>query len=121
MLQWLLRWMGRATRSSPAPYRIPPQPPQPAHRLNAPGPVYVVDGCCLACGVWELDAPEHFAWADARSPQCYVSRQPENDEEFTKVARAMRRQELDCIRVRNCPDRWRAILERMGQGEFIDK
>jgi hypothetical protein len=115
MFRWLSRLLGNGRP------RRPPQPAQPAHRLNVPGPVYVVDGCRLSCGVWEQEAPEHFAWSDDISPQCYVDRQPENDEEFMKVARAMRIQEFDCIRVRNCPDRWRAILERMGQGEFIDE
>ena len=112
----MFRWLIKGLRKGQV--RTPPQPARPAHRQNVPGPVYVVDGCCLSCGVWEQDAPEHFAWSD---DSCYVSRQPENDEEFAKVARAMRVQELDCIRVRNCPDRWRAILERMGQGDLIDE
>lgn len=115
----MIRWLRRMWRNE-RPRRLP-QPAQPAHRLNVPGPVYVVDGCCLSCGVWELNAPEHFAWSDDPVPQCYVSRQPESDEEVENVARAMRFQEFDCIRVRSCPDRWRAILERMGQAEFIDE
>jgi len=115
----MLRWLRMIWRSEQS--RRSPLPAQPAHPLNVPGPVYVVNGCCLACGIWERDAPEHFAWSGDAYPQCYVSRQPETDEEFQKVARAMRAQDLDCIRVRNCPDRWRTILERMGQGELIDE
>jgi len=86
-----------------------------------PGPVYVVDGSCLACGIWEQEAAGLFAWSDAEFGHCYVARQPESDDEFRQVARAMRVQDLDCIRVRSCPDRWRAVLVEMGQAEYIDQ
>ena len=46
----------------------------PPHPANVPGPFYVEDGCCLACGVWEQEAPGLLAWLpDADVPHCYVA------------------------------------------------
>lgn len=66
------------------------------HRLNVPGPFYVLDGCCTACGVPETTAPELFAY-DC-SDHCYVKRQPSSDEELERAMFVMWGQELECVR-----------------------
>lgn len=92
-----------------------------AHPANIPGPFYVEDGCCVFCGVWELDAPDLLAWSDnSDTPHCYVARQPETDAEFQRMRRAMDSADLDCIRVHNCRPEWEAQLRLDGLGDQID-
>lgn len=91
------------------------------HPANVPGPFYVVDGCCMACGVWEIDAPGLLEWLpDVEFPHCYVARQPVTDGELNMMVNAMRSNEVDCIRVRNCGPDWMARLLAEGLGEQID-
>src|SRR5207253_3205512 len=89
------------------------------HPANVPGPFYVEDGCCLACGVWEVDAPGLMAWLDDQS-HCYVARQPETDAEFRQMLWAMETNEVDCLRVRGCKPEWAEELRRNGLGAQID-
>lgn len=118
MLRWLLSKLGRSAPVA-AEWSKPTYRPYPK---NVPGPVYVGDGCCMSCGIWELDAPQHFAWDDYPDGggHCYVKRQPETDEEFANVLEAIRSQELDCIRVKTRNDRWRAMMADPELGEYLD-
>ncbi len=75
-----------------------------AYPKNVPGPVYVEDDCCLSCAIWEEAAAKHFTFDKVgKSHHCYVSRQPQTDEEFGSIVSAMKYQELECIRVSRCP------------------
>ena len=112
-MRLLLRWLSGARVDSPPQQRRP-------HPKNVPGPFYVEDGCCLACGVWEIDAAPHFAWEDEPVPHCFVSRQPETDAEARNMAEAISKQEVDCIRFRGPNSAWRQMLRDAGLKEFID-
>ena len=122
MLKWLLHKF-RSIRPMP---EIPPESrvgdpgERRAHPLNVPGPLYVEEGCCLSCGVWELEGAGLLAWDNGDYPQCYVSRQPESDDDYRNVAAILAIQDVDCIRVRNCPSRLRAVLKAAGQQYYID-
>jgi hypothetical protein len=79
------------------------------HPKNAPGPFYVVNGCCTYCAVPFVEAPNLFALED---DHCYVERQPENDQELYRMLRSVRAAELDCIRYRGQdPDVLRRLAE----------
>ncbi len=67
------------------------------HPKNAPGPFYVCDGCCTACGVPWTQAPDLFVY-DEDVSHCYVARQPENKGELDRMIRAAHDSELECIR-----------------------
>jgi hypothetical protein len=81
-----------------------------SHLKNAPGPFYVADGCCTACGVTNAIAPDLFA-SDANN-HCYVKRQPSTADEIDAALRVMRTQELGCIRY--CGDD-ETILRRLAE------
>jgi len=68
------------------------------HPRNAPGPFYVVNGCCMACDVPVSEAPDLFTY-DA-SNHCYVKRQPCTKDELDRTLRAAWAAELGCIRYR---------------------
>jgi hypothetical protein len=101
---------------------MPSEPARsPPHPANVPGPFYVEDGCCIACGVWEAEAPGLLAWVpDSELPHCYVARQPESDAEFEQMMAAMRVSDVDCIRVHNCKPDWERRLRKAGLGWQID-
>ena len=123
MMDGIARMMRQLFGAQPAssipsavePFRLPPHP------ANVPGPFYVEDGCCLACGVWENEAPDLLAWLpDADTPQCYVARQPETDAEFDRMKAAMHVGEVDCLRVHACKPEWAARLRAEGLDHHID-
>ena len=89
---------------------------------NVPGPVYVEDGCCMSCAIWQQTAAKHFTFdrIGERSHHCYVSQQPQTDEDFESVVTAIKCQELDCIRVRSCPQKWRARMIEEKLEEYLD-
>ncbi len=94
-----------------------------AHPLNAPGPFYVADACCLSCGVPFAVAPDHFAWAEAGDPspdQCYVRRQPETAAEVGRMIEVLRQQELGCIRYRGSDAAVLETLGRLGLQEHVE-
>lgn len=106
---------GSTTVAPAAPVRLPPHP------ANVPGPFYVEDGCCLACGVWENEVSDLLAWLpDAEIPHCYVARQPKTDADFQRMMFAMEINDVDCIRVHNCKPDWAARLREAGLGRQID-
>jgi ferredoxin len=80
------------------------------HSKNAPGPFYVVDGCCTACGVPVSVAPDLFVYDE--SDHCYVKRQPRTEEEFDRAFRAIWGAELQCIRYRGDDP---AVLRRFAE------
>jgi hypothetical protein len=93
----------------------------PPHPANVPGAFYVEDGCCLACGVWEAEAPGLLEWLpEAKIPHCYVARQPETDTEFAQMMSAMQVNEVDCIRVHGCKPDWILRLRAAGLAAQID-
>lgn len=69
--------------------------PKP-HPKNVPGPFYVVDQCCTACGVPFSEAPGLFAYDETN--HCFVKRQPSTQREFDQAFRAAWAAELQCIR-----------------------
>lgn len=78
------------------------------------GPFYVVDGCCMTCGMPELIAPELFKLGD---DHCYVLRQPETPDEYDKATHAMWSAEVDCIRYRGNDG---AFLRRLGENGMAE-
>lgn len=99
---------------------VPPEPVRlPPHPANVPGPFYVEDGCCMACGVWEDEAAGLLEWLPEYA-HCYVARQPETDAEFGQMMGAMGINEVDCIRVHNCKPDWARRLREAGLGDQID-
>jgi hypothetical protein len=87
------------------------------HPKNVPGPFYVADGCCLACGIPEGEAPDLFTF---EANHCYVKKQPCTDAEINRMLQAIWGSEMGCIRYRgNDP----AMFERfgaMGELELCD-
>jgi hypothetical protein len=81
-----------------------------AHPDNAQGPFYVEYGCCLACDLPRVVAPDHFAY-DGNS-HCFVTRQPQTSTELSKLVRAVWGAEAECIRYRgNDPGLLRRLAE----------
>lgn len=110
-------------RQPPATGALPSPEPRiyNPHSANVPGPVYVENGCCLGCGVWQDVAGDYLAWdEDGDGSHCYVRRQPVDDREFDAIVAAMKMQEIDCIRLRGGPANWRARLIAEGEGNFVD-
>jgi hypothetical protein len=91
--------------------------PKP-HPKNAPGPFYVVDGCCTACGVPVSEAPGLFAYDEV--DHCFVQRQPSTPREFDQAFHAAWAAELQCIRYRgNDPKMLRRFAE-LGEPHLCD-
>jgi hypothetical protein len=67
------------------------------HPKTATGPFYVVDGCCISCGVPHQIAPDLFAWDD-NDGTCYFKRQPQTSVEIDKTVRVIGTQDVGCIR-----------------------
>lgn len=82
----------------------------PIHPKNAPGPFYVVNGCCTACGVPTAIAPDLFEFDS--TDHCYVKRQPNSNAEIEKALHVIRAQELDCVRYRGTDG---VILRRLAE------
>ncbi len=115
---WLGELFERFTRKVPVERSHKPLPPHPA---NVPGTFYVEDGCCISCGVWEDVAPDLLAWLpDGSYSHCFVARQPETDEELSRMMDAMHFAEVDCIRARSCRPDWAERLRNAGLGDQID-
>ena len=69
--------------------------------LNADGPFYVLDSCCVACEVPFTEAPELFAMHESDNPDefrfhCYFKRQPCDDNETEQAIQAINIQDLGC-------------------------
>ena len=63
---------------------------------NAPGPFYVVKGCCILCALPPETAPENITWDEQHQRSgcvgcpnhCRIERQPETEEELSRVIEA---------------------------------
>src|SRR3974390_343193 len=75
-------------------------PERKAHPMNAAGPFYVEDGCCLLCDLPRGLAPEMFRYTEA-GDHCYVYKQPETPEELGRMVEAVKYAELACVRCRS--------------------
>lgn len=62
--------------------------PEVPHPKNAPGPFYVVDGCCVTCLAPHAQAPEMMGFDEAEG-HCFVARQPVTDDEVYRAVRAV--------------------------------
>ncbi|MDT7533961.1 hypothetical protein OVY48_11055 [Sphingobium sp. SA2] len=116
-MSWLDKLRRRLTGQRPPGPSYKPMPPHPA---NVPGSFYVENGCCLFCGVWEDVASDMMSWLGDDPGHCYISRQPQTDEEFGRMVEAMQINEVDCIRVRHCKSAWKDELIRQGLVDQID-
>src|SRR5215831_15022357 len=67
------------------------------HPKNVPGPFYVEDGCCIACGIPEGVAPDLFTF---EASHCYVKKQPCTGAEINRMFQAIWSAEVQCIRYR---------------------
>ncbi len=56
--------------------------------LNAPGPFFVADGQCIACGAPEAEAPDLIRFDDD-SNHCFFARQPATAAEIDQALRAV--------------------------------
>jgi hypothetical protein len=83
----------------------------PAHPLNAPGPFYVINGECIACGAPESEAPALISHDDVSS-HCFFARQPTTDEEVDAAIRAMW---FGCVQALRYSGGDPTILRRLGQ------
>jgi ferredoxin len=90
-----------------------------AHPLNVDGPFYVTNDCCTLCAVIFEEAPDMFRVND-KQDHCYVSKQPETDEQVDRMIEVMNLAELRYVRCRsNDP----VLLEKIrgaGEGEQCD-
>jgi hypothetical protein len=89
-----------------------------AHPNNVPGPFYVVDGCCTACGVPFAEAPGLFAYDGAY--HCYVKRQPGTKDELNGMLRAAWASEVQCIRYRGKDPEVLRRLAELGEAHLCD-
>lgn len=90
---------------------------QRPHPKNVSGDFYVVDGCCMFCGIPDATAPGLFAWDDMH---CFVARQPTTPHEIESMLDAMTSSEVDCIRYRGqVADIVRSTVE-CGNGHLLD-
>ncbi len=90
------------------------------HPDNVSGPFYVENGCCLSCGIPEGIAPEIFTWAPDQS-HCFVSRQPETEDETDRTLRALLSAEVECIRYRGYDIDVRRRIAEFGSGHCCDE
>jgi|GEM_PF-513315 len=100
------------------PLALPAPEPPARHPLNAPGPFYVEKGCCTACDVPRLTAPDLFKYDDDQ--HCYVCRQPASADEMSQMVRTFVEQEFGCIRYGGSDP---AIVQRIaenGDADFCD-
>jgi hypothetical protein len=88
------------------------------HQSNAPGPFYVVDGCCTACNVPFVEAPGLFAYDGTN--HCYVKRQPASKVELNHMLRAVWVAELQCIRYRGQDPEVLRRLGELGEPQLCD-
>lgn len=66
------------------------------HPKNAPGPFYVVNGCCMMCMAPHEQAPTLMGFDDLDG-HCFVKQQPQTDEEIYLAIRAVRSSEVQCL------------------------
>lgn len=67
------------------------------HPKNAPGPFYVVNGCCISCMVPHSQAPTLMGY-DEEEGHCFVKQQPKSPDDMYQTIRAVWFSELQCLR-----------------------
>jgi hypothetical protein len=87
------------------------------HRLNVVGDYYVVDGCCTACGVPDVEASDLFGWDDSH---CYVKKQPVAPAEVGRMLNTIAKSDLRCIRYRGTDATILEALCEKGEAEQCD-
>ncbi len=80
------------------------------HPQSVPGDFYVEQGCCTACGVPEVIAPDLVEHTAERYWHCYWKKQPETSEELDRAIEILHTQELGCHRYGGTDP---AIIERL--------
>ena len=91
------------------------------HHDNAPGDFYVVDECCVTCGIPTTEAPSLFSAVDTEeSWHCYVQRQPRSQIEIDLMTLTMQCAELDCIRYAGTSRGIQTQLVEAGEGSQCD-
>ena len=89
------------------------------HPKNAPGPFYVVDGCCVTCLAPHQQAPTLMGF-DAVEENCFVKQQPQTEDEKAQAIRAVWSAELQCLRYKgNDPEILRRLAE-IGVADVCD-
>lgn len=95
-----------------------------AVKENVPGDFYVKHDCCTMCGVPDAVARNLFGGFDgagqATHDQCFVKKQPENDEELNQMLSALSSQELNCIRYCGKDRKIKDRIIALGEKEQID-
>lgn len=89
-----------------------------AHPKNVPGPFYVVNGCCTACGVPDVLAPDLFAYD--QDNHCFVKRQPATAADLESALDVIVGQELGCIRYHGSEDDVLRRLAEVGEANQCD-
>jgi hypothetical protein len=93
---------------------------KPYHK-NVAGPFYVEADCCLMCGIPVAGAPEVFVYdEDIRNGPCFVYRQPQTAEEFGKVIKVLKHQDIACIRYRGADPAELRQLSKHGLRNLCD-
>ncbi len=86
------------------------------HPKNAPGPFYVANTECMACGYRHVLGPDLMAWGETEGQfgtytHCYFAKQPETPEETEKVIMAVQGSCCGALRHEGTD---REILKRLG-------
>ena len=68
----------------------------PTYPENVEGDFYVEKDCCLLCTIPTMTAPTLFK--EKEDEYCFVSKQPENEEELQKMIEVIGDSEVNCIR-----------------------
>ena len=71
---------------------------KPYHE-NAPGDFFVEDGCCIICDVPRQTAPDLFKY-NKKGDHCFVYKQPQTDDELSRMIEAAQASEVACIHYR---------------------
>lgn len=89
------------------------------HPKNAPGPFYIVDGCCVTCMAPHVQAPTLMGFDEVEG-HCFVKQQPQTDDEIYRAIRAVAYSEFQCLRYGgNNADILRRLVE-IGEAEACD-
>lgn len=89
------------------------------HPQNVAGDFYVQDECCTLCDIPRTEAPELFALTE-NEDHCFVSRQPQTEDEISQMLSAIACAELKCIHYRGRDPAIISRLSAMGEMDVCD-
>jgi hypothetical protein len=92
--------------------------PKP-HPKNVAGDFYVEDGCCTACLVPEVYAPNLMGY-DESDAHCFVAKQPTNEDEVYEALKMTWGAELECIRYKGEDPHILKRLAEVGAADSCD-